>query len=204
LVALSPSALGESANDLLAAIVGYLVWTAVEARVALPQAQRRPIFFYCDELQSLKLPVGLEVFLERARGLGCGVVAATQGLARLPESVRSSLLGNVGSLVAMKAGADEAARLAREMPGLQASDLMGLARFECAAKISTGAAGSGSAVVTGRTEGPPPLTGQAATIRALTAERYGTDPREIEAELRRRIEGQPTNEVQLGEVRRAV
>jgi type IV secretion system coupling TraD/TrwB family protein len=206
LVALSPSALGESANDLLSALVGYLVWTAVEARVALPQEQRRPIFFYCDELQSLKLPVGLEVFLERARGLGCGVVAATQGLARLPESVRSSLLGNVGSLVAMKAGADEAARLAREMPGLQASDLMGLARFECAAKISTGAAGSGSVVITGRTEGPPPLTGQAAAIRVLTAERYGTDPREIEAELHRRIEGQPkpTNEVQLGEARRAV
>ena len=31
-----PSALGESANDLLAAIVGYLVWTAIEQRVSLP------------------------------------------------------------------------------------------------------------------------------------------------------------------------
>jgi type IV secretion system coupling TraD/TrwB family protein/uncharacterized protein DUF87 len=205
LVALSPSALGESANDLLSAIVGYLVWTAVEARVGLPAERRRPIFFYCDELQSLKLPVGLEVFLERSRGLGCGVVAATQGLARLPESVRSSLLGNVGSLVALRAtGADEAARLARELPGLQAADLMGLSRFECAARISTGGLGGGSVVVTGRTEGPPPVTGQAALIRALTAERYGTDPREVEEELRRRLAGQQTaGEGQFGEVRRA-
>jgi hypothetical protein len=205
-VALSPSALGESANDLLSAIVGYLVWTAVEARVALPPEQRHPIFFYCDELQSLKLPVGLEVFLERSRGLGCGVVAATQGLARLPESVRQSLLGNVGSLVTFRAGADEAARLARELPGLQASDIMGLSRFECAARINTGGLGGGSAIVTGRTEGPPPITGQAEAIRALTAERYGTNPAEVEEELRRRIEDtQPADkgdEERFGQIRR--
>ncbi|HTD09918.1 MAG TPA: type IV secretion system DNA-binding domain-containing protein [Solirubrobacteraceae bacterium] len=192
LVALSPSALGESANDLLSALVGYLLWTAVESRVNLPEHARHPIFFYCDELQSLKIPVGVEVFLERSRGLGCGVVAATQGLARLPQSVRDSLLGNVGSLVALKAtGHDEATRLARELPGLQASDLMGLSssRYECAARINTGGLGSGSVVVTGRTEAPPPLTGQAARIRALSAQAYGRDPREIEAELVRRMDG---------------
>jgi hypothetical protein len=208
LVALSPSALGESANDLLSAIVGYLVWSAIEARVALPQHQRRPIFFYCDELQSLKLPVGLEVFLERSRGLGCGVVAATQGLSRLSDSVRNSLLGNVSSLIAMKAtGHDEAARLARELPGLEASDLMGLSssHYECAARINTGGAGGGSAVVTGHTEGPPPVTGQAARIRALTAERYGRDPREIEAELSARMGSRPRAEARpLGETERAV
>jgi Type IV secretion-system coupling protein DNA-binding domain len=207
LVALSPT-LGESANDLLSAIVGYLVWTAIEARVALPQDQRRPIFFYCDELQSLKLPVGLEVFLERSRGLGCGVVAATQGLSRLSDSVRNSLLGNVSSLIAMKAtGHDEAARLARELPGLEASDLMGLSssRYECAARVNTGGAGGGSAVVTGHTEGPPPVTGQAARIRALTAERYGRDPREIEAELSARMGSRPRAKARpLGETERAI
>ncbi len=192
-VALSPSALGESASDLLSALVGYLVWTAVEARVSLPEHARHPIFFYCDELQSLKLPVGIEVFLERSRGLGCGVVAATQGLARLPQSVRDSLLGNVGSLIALKAtGHDEATRLAKELPGLSASDLMGLGRYECAARINTGTLGSGSVVVTGRTEGPPPTTGQAARIRALSAQEYGRDPAEIEAELARRMDGEST------------
>jgi hypothetical protein len=205
-VALSPSALGESANDLLSALVGYLVWTAVEQRVSLPEHRRHPIFFYCDELQSLRMPVGVEVLLERSRGLGCGVVAATQGIARLPENVRNSLLGNVGSLIALKAtGHDEATRLARELPGLTASDLMALNRYECAARINTGALGSGSVVVTGRTEGPPPVTGQAARIRALTAQRYGRDPREIEAELAARMDSQPRMQArQVGETERAV
>jgi hypothetical protein len=205
-VALSPSALGESANDLLSALIGYLVWTAVEQRVSTPEHLRHPIFFYCDELQSLKLPVGIEVFLERSRGLGCGVVAATQGLARLPQSVRDSLLGNVGSLIALKVtGNDEATRLARELPGLGPSDLMALGRYECAARINTAGLGSGSVVVTGRTEAPPPVTGQAARIRALSAERYGRDPAEIEAELAARMDSQPRTEARpVGETERAV
>jgi hypothetical protein len=195
LVALSPT-LGESANDLLSAIVGYLVWTAIEQRVALPSERRHPVFFYCDELHSLNLPVGLEVFLERSRGLGCGVVASMQGLARLSDSVRHSLLGNVSNLIALKApGHEEASRVARELPGLQTSDIMGLGRYECAVRINTGGAGSGTAIITGRTEGPPPVTGQAATIRARSAERYGTDPAEIEAELRRRVQGDPTETI---------
>src|ERR1019366_681551 len=89
-------------------------------------------------------------------------------------------------------GSEEATRLARELPGLTASDLMGLGRHECAARINTGALGSGSVVVTGRTGGPPPLTGQAARIRALSAERYGRDPAEIEEELIRRMDGDST------------
>jgi len=132
------------------------------------------------------------------------VVAATQGLARLPESVRNSLLGNVGSLLTFRAGADEAARLARELPGLAASDIMGLRRFECAARVNTGSLGGGSAVVTGRTEGPPPRIGHADAIRAMSALRYGTDPREVEEELRRRIASpQTSRKGQLGQVRRA-
>jgi hypothetical protein len=201
LVALSPAA-GEAASDLLSAIVGYLVWTAIEARVALPPERRRPAYFYCDELASLHLPVGLEVFLERSRGLGCGVVAATQGLSRLGDSARSSLLANVGTLVTYRAGSDEAHRLARELAPVSPADIMGLPRFEVAARLSTGL-GNAVTVVTGRTEGPPPKTGQGATIRRLSAERYGRDPREVETELRDGYEGNDSrDEGPLGRARR--
>ncbi len=192
-VSLAPGVLGEPAAHLLGAITTYLVWSAVEARVAVPPHQRRPVFLLMDELQSLShLPVGMEVFFERTRGLGCGVVVATQGLARLPESARQSLLTNVGSMLAFKAGSEEAARVARELPGLEASDLMGLGRYECAARIATTEAGESSAVITGRTEPLPPVTGQAAAIRAASAARYGRDPAEVEAELHRRLGGSET------------
>ena len=122
LVSLSPGVLGEPASRLLGAILTYTVWTAIEARAALPRDQRRPVFLYLDELQSLStLPFGLEYFFERARGLGCGVTVATQALGRLPQNLQQSLLGNVGSLVSFRLGYDEANRVARDIPGLAAT-----------------------------------------------------------------------------------
>jgi hypothetical protein len=204
-VSLSPGTLGEPAARLLGAIVTYLVWAAVEARVTLAPEHRKPVFLYFDELQSVSaLPGGLERFFERTRGLGCGVVVATQTLGRLPEGMRQSLLGNVGSLITFRAGSEEATRIARELPGLSAEDIQGLARFEVAARINTAGAGTGSAVVTGRTEPlPPPVLGQAAAIRARSAARYGVDVSEIEAELTRRIEDDGQDDEPLGRVRRA-
>lgn len=76
------------------------------------------------------------------------------------------------SLVSFRAGFDEASRLARELPGLDARDLQALRPFEVAARVSTGV-GSGTVVMTGRTEPLPRATGQAARIRTHSAERYG-------------------------------
>ncbi len=177
LVALNPGAIGEPAARLLGAVVVYLAWSAIEARVALPAHLRRPAVLALDELQSLaSLPVSLEAFFERARSMNCSVVAATQTIGRLPESLRGALLGNVGSLLTYRAGYEEAARLARELPGLSAEDVMALGRFEVAARIATTGAGSASAVITGRTEPLPPITGQARLIREHTARDYGLEP----------------------------
>jgi hypothetical protein len=173
LVSLSPGVLGESASRLLGGICAYVVWMAIEARSALPEAARRPVCLVVDELQSLaSLPWSIEHLFERSRGLGCGVTVATQGLGQLPDSLRTSLLANVGSLMTFRAGYDEATRLARELPGLGTADLQALRPYEVAARVSSGA-GSGTAVMTGQTEALPPVTGGAARIRQQSAERYG-------------------------------
>jgi hypothetical protein len=190
MVSLAPGTLGESAAHLLGAITTYLVWAAIEKRVEIPPPLRTPVFLYFDELQSVShLPVGLELFFERTRGLGCGVVVATQALARLPESTRTSLTGNVASLITFRAGHDEATRISRELPGLSAQDVMSLSRFEVAARINTAGRDSGVAILTGHTEPLPPAGNGARVIRARSAELYGCDPREVERELLRRIEG---------------
>jgi hypothetical protein len=186
-VALSPGTLGEAAAGLLAGIVSYLVWSTIEQRAAIPEEQRQQVMFVLDELQSLThLPIGVDVFFARLRSLNCAVVAATQSAARLPEALRQSLLANVGSMLVWRSGADEAARLARELPPLTATDLMSLARHEVAARISTADVGRGSVVVTGRTEPLPPTTGMGSVIRQLSAECYGREPAEIEKALRER------------------
>jgi hypothetical protein len=203
LVSLSPGTLGEPAAGLLGAILMYAVWTAIESRTALRPEQRNPVFVYVDELQSLAaLPFSLEYFFERARGLGCGVTVATQAIARLPESLRAALLGNVASLLTFRLGYDEASRIARELPELRPEDLQALRRFEVAARIGTGL-GSAITTVTGHTQAPPEPTGQADRIRAASAERYGSDVAAIDEELRaaRDRDGEPSDEP-LGRTRR--
>jgi hypothetical protein len=184
-VSLNSGAIGEPVARLLGAIIVYLAWTAIEGRVALPPAMRRPVVLALDELQSLaSLPVGLEAFFERARSMNCSVVAATQTTGRLPESLRDALLGNVGSLVTFRVGYKEAARIAHELPGLSADDLLALGRFEVAARIATADETAGHAIVTGRTEPLPPITGQGRVILERSARDYGQNSSAAEREPR--------------------
>jgi hypothetical protein len=172
-VATSPGTLGEPASKLLAAMLLYCVWAAIEGRAALPPEQRTMVSLYVDELASVaSLPFGLELLLERARGLGAGVVLALQSLARLPEPVRVALQTNVASLVTFRADADQAARLARELPGMTAADLQALGRFEVAARVGLGV-GSEVAIVTGFTRDWPEYTGLAEEVRDRSSARYG-------------------------------
>jgi hypothetical protein len=177
LISLAPGVLGESGAAVVGSALMYVIWSAIEARVALPPAKRHPIFLYLDELATLTggTPFSFELLAERARGLGAGLTVAVQTLGRIPEPTRGALLGNVATLLTFRAAAEEAQRLARQLPGLTEADIMSLGRFEVAARIGTGE-GSAVAVVTGRTEPLPPVTGQAEAIRDRSAALYGSDP----------------------------
>jgi hypothetical protein len=175
LVSLAPGSVSEAGATLIGASLMYSIWSAIEARVLLAPEKRHPIFLYVDELATVTngLPFGFELLAERARGLGAGLTVALQTLGRIPEPTRSALLGNVATFIAFRAGATEASRIARQLPGLSEADVMALGRFEVAARVGTGAGGSIS-VVTGRTEPLPEVTSQAESIRDRSAERYGT------------------------------
>jgi hypothetical protein len=181
LISLAPTALSESGAALVGAALMYVVWSAIEARVALPPEKRHLISIYVDELATLTngTPFGIELLAERARGLGASLTVALQTLGRIGEPTRSALVGNLATLISFRVGATEAPMLARELPGLSAQDLMSLGRFEVAARVGTGL-GSAVSVMTGRTEPLPPETGQAEAIRDRSAEMYGSTPADLE------------------------
>lgn len=177
LVSLAPGVLSEAGATLVGAALMYSIWSAIEARVVLPPEKRSPIFLYVDELATLTngLPFSFELLAERARGLGAGLTVALQTLGRIGEPTQSALVGNLATIVSFRAGAKEAPRLAMELPGLNATDLQALGRYEVAARIGTGS-GASVSVVTGRTEPLPPMTGQADAIRDASAREYGSAP----------------------------
>jgi hypothetical protein len=177
LVSLAPGTLGE-ASVLIGSALMYAVWSAIEERVALPPEHRHLINLYVDELATLTngLPNSFELAAERFRGLGAGLTVALQTLARIPEPTRSALIGNAATFITFRAPAEEAAGLARQLPGLTPQDVQSLGRFEVAARVGTGT-GSAVSVMTGRTEPLPPATGQAKAIRDRSARLYGPSPR---------------------------
>jgi hypothetical protein len=177
LISLSPGQLGEGPAMFVASALAYLVWSSIESRSVSPPEQRSPVALYVDELATLTrgVPFSFELLAERARGLGASITVSLQTLGRVPEPTRSSLLGNVATLITFRAAADEAARLSRELPGLSAQDVMSLGRFEVGARVGVGV-GSEVAIMTGRTEPLPDPTGQAEAIRERSAAEYGAPP----------------------------
>jgi hypothetical protein len=174
LISLSPGQLGEGPAMFVASALAYLVWSSIEARSALAPEERSPVALYVDELSTLTrgVPFSFELLAERARGLGASIAVSLQTVGRVPEPTRSSLLGNVATLITFRAAAEEAARLSRELPGLSTQDVMSLGRFEVGARVGVGI-GSAVAVVTGRTEPLGESTGQAEAIRERSAAEYG-------------------------------
>jgi hypothetical protein len=164
---------GSPAARLVSSCLTYVAWSAVAARAAVPESQRHPLSLVFDEAQAIAdLGIGLEDLLERSRAFGTSVTIATQASGRLPEQMRHALLSNVGTLVTFKTGAAEAAHIARELPGLDARDLLCLGEYEVAARVALGR-GAASTVVTGHTEPLPVAIGQAQHVRDRSAERYG-------------------------------
>ena len=173
-MSLARGALGEAA-PLIGSAVMFAVWSAIEARVTLPPEKRRLINIYVDELATLTngLPNSFDLIAERARGLGASLSVALQTSGRIPEPTRSALVGNSATFITWRAPAEEAAAIARQLPGLTPQDVQSLGRFEVAARVGVGT-GSAVWVVTTAVPELPAKTGQAKAIRDRSALAYGS------------------------------
>ena len=190
-----PSGLLGAGGQLLASLLLWQFFMAVEARSALPEVKRRPFFAYVDEVGALGgLPLPLDGLLERARGHGVGLTLAPQSLSQLSPSLRSALLANVGSLVAFRLAADEAKSVARELPELTGEQVQHLERFEVVLRLSRGP-GDVTATMTGKTLPPSAPHSDGAAIRALTGKRWGATLDQVDAELARRLGVAPSDRV---------
>jgi hypothetical protein len=182
-VNLAPGVLGEGASRLVGAVLSFLAWSALEARAGKPSANV-PTTLVFDELQALAdLPTSLERLAERARGFNGRLVVGSQVASRLPASLVDAVLGNFATLMTFRSSAREADRIARELPGLDARDLINLAPYEVAARVATGS-GTGVVTVTGQTEPLPPKTDQGGRIRSLSAQHYGTPRGQLDQAFR--------------------
>jgi hypothetical protein len=203
LVPLSKGTAGTETAQLLGALLVASLWQATLARAAVPAERRRPAMIYLDEFQDiLRLPLDIADMLAQARGLGVGVTLAHQHLGQLSEPVKTAVLGTARSSVVFQLDYDDARVMAQRFAPLTKDDLMNLAAYEVAMRLSTG--NTTLRPVTGVTLPLPDALRDARVLANQSRERYGRPRAEVEAGLRARVAGreQQTDGSPLGRRRR--
>ncbi len=188
LVSLAKALIGEDAARLLGSCILAELWAAIQRRAALPENKRPFVSVVLDEAQDfLRLPVALGDAVAQSRGLGVGWTVCHQNLGQLNPELRAAVLANLRSKVVMQTTADDARTFAREFaPHLDAADFQGLGPFEAYAAVSTGAAVAPPVLI--RTRPPLAPTGNGKQVRTASRERYGRDPKDVDAEIQARLD----------------
>lgn len=110
---LSKGRLGEESANILGSIMVATIANAALSRAEVPLALRRPFFLYVDEFQTFTT-LAFASMMPELRKMGVGTVLAHQYLHQLDDDVRYAVLGNAGSLVSFRVGADDAGHMSRE------------------------------------------------------------------------------------------
>ncbi len=135
LLNLSKGELGEDSANLLGALLVSTISLAAFSRAELPEDKRRDFFVYLDEFQNFTT-LTVANMVSELRKYRVGLVLAHQHLHQLEPDIRHAVLGNVGTLIAFRLGAEDAAMIARELaPNFEAEDLLNLPNYTIHLKL---------------------------------------------------------------------
>lgn len=125
-VNLAKGRLGEDSAAMLGGLLVSTLGLAAMSRSDMPIEDRRPFHLMVDEFQSFTTLAFANQMAE-LRKVQASLTLATQHLAQIDPGVRSAVIGNAGSLITFRVGADDAGSLARELqPTFDVEDLLNL------------------------------------------------------------------------------
>lgn len=118
IVSLPRGLIGEINANILGMIISTKIRLSALSRASMHTADRRPFYLFIDEFQNFVSTGGLnyseegydETFtsmVSEARKYKISLILANQYLEQLGKAMRSALFGNIGSLIAFKAGVED-------------------------------------------------------------------------------------------------
>jgi hypothetical protein len=126
LVNLAKGRIGEDSSSLLGGLLVTTIGLAAFSRADTPAAERKDFFVYIDEFQNFTTLAVANMFAE-IRKSRVAFTVAHQYLHQLEPEVRHAVLGNAGTLISFRVGAEDAPYLAREFqPRFEEIDLLQL------------------------------------------------------------------------------
>lgn len=135
LVNLAKGQLGEDSANLLGSLLVSTLGLAAFSRAELSPIDRRPFYIYLDEFQSFTT-LSIANMASELRKYGIGITFAHQHLHQLEPEVRHAVLGNAGTIISFRVGAEDAGYLAKEFaPAFEATDLVSLPNYHIYLKL---------------------------------------------------------------------
>lgn len=177
IVNLAKGRLGEDNAALLGSLLVTKLAQAAMSRADMSPDQRTPYAIFIDEFQNFASE-SFGNILSEMRKYGLQLVLSHQYLSQMPESLRSAVFGNIGTIISFRIGAEDGVYLEQEFsPTFSAQHLIGLPAYEIYLKLC----------IDGKTSDPfsaktlPPTTRShncASKVIAQSRERY-TTPRSV-------------------------
>ncbi len=183
---LSKGRIGEDISALLGAMMVTKIQLAAMSRVDIPEDERKDFYLYVDEFQNFTSDSFANI-LSEARKYRLNLILAHQYLDQLSETVKSAVLGNVGTLIVFRVGAADAEELVKEFsPTFNAEDIVNLPKYEFYLKLMI----DGVASDPFSARGLPPLsedekTGNVEKVIRVSRERYATKREIVEDKIAR-------------------
>lgn len=138
LMKISKGILGEENASLLGAIAITKIFQSAMSRADILESKRIDFYLYVDEFHNFATDTFDEI-LSEARKYRLNLTIANQFLGQLDNKIRTTVFGNVGSLISFRVGGEDSKHLAREFnPRFLERDLINLGVRDFVVKMSIG------------------------------------------------------------------
>lgn len=185
LVTLPKGLLGEMNARLLGMIISGKIQIAAFSRQSQPENERVPFYLYVDEFQDFTSKT-FATILAQARKYQLSLNITNQYFKQLDEETRDAVIGNVGTVMAWRIGADDAEYLKKEFDPLDVEDLVNTEKHNFYVKLLIDGTPSRPFNAAAYPPDPEENVQMGEAIRQLSRLKYGRDRDLIEAEIRLR------------------
>ena len=188
---LSKGKIGEENSKLIGAMLVTKIYLAAMSRVEMPEDMREDFYVYVDEFQNFATEAFANI-LSEARKYHLNLILAHQYMAQLVDDktksslLRDAIIGNVGTLVSFRVGAEDAEVLEKEfLPAFAIQDFVSLGFANIYLKLMIDGVASPAFSATTLPPIPAPPENLSRDVLTFSRETYGKPATEISEEINR-------------------
>ena len=190
LVKLPKGAIGNMNAYLLGMVVVGKILMAALGRTNIAEKDRLPFYLYIDEFQNFTTN-SISTILSEARKYGLGLTVAHQYIGQLAvnndTTIKDAIFGNVGTMITLRIGAEDAEFLEKEFaPVFNSFDLINVEMFTSYIKLLVHQQGLKPFSMKNPISPIPANPELAEKIRTLSRLKYGKHKEIVDAEILRR------------------